>query len=522
MVGTKERNRTMTPAERYKKLEQHLSQENPVLLDVISLYQELDKIGYRTGILEKSETFSAQISWWPLISILGTFSAGKSSFINSYVGQSVQSTGNQAVDDRFTVICYGKNKEMITLPGLALDADPRFPFFEISKKIEKVEAGEGAKVDNYLQLKTINSDKLKGKILIDSPGFDADEQRRSTLKITDHIIEMSDLVLVFFDARHPEPGAMRDTLQHLVDNVLKRNDSAKVLFILNQIDTAAKEDNPEEVISAWQRAIAQQGLVSGNFYTIYNEEAAIKISDPKMLERFKRKKDEDLQTILGRMEQVSVERSYRITDTAAKMADELIKEKLPKIKQALQSWRRKTLMFDGVVFGLVAVLMVAGLVQFDLFNQPFSKWPIIGWASYSLVNSLIFLTSTAVILVIVHYFLRNKVCKWEIKRWHSQDAQVAKALAYNNRFWRGMFPKMPRGWGRKTLKSIEEVKVKSKQLIQKLNDQFADPSGLHQEALNLKKDEEKVMTAETSQFKEAQTALTVETSEAVAQVASEK
>ena len=57
---------------------------------------------------------------------------------------------------------------------------------------------------------------LRGKILIDSPGFDADAQRTSTLKITDHIIDLSDLVLVFFDARHPEPGAMSDTLAHLV------------------------------------------------------------------------------------------------------------------------------------------------------------------------------------------------------------------------------------------------------------------------------------------------------------------
>lgn len=58
--------------------------------------------------------------------------------------------------------------------------------------------------------------KLKGRILIDSPGFDADEQRKATLRITDHIIELSDLVLVFFDARHPEPGAMQDTLEHLI------------------------------------------------------------------------------------------------------------------------------------------------------------------------------------------------------------------------------------------------------------------------------------------------------------------
>ena len=238
----------MTPKERYQKLESHLAKENPVLLDVINNYKELDKIGYKTGLLKKTQTYAEQISWWPLISILGTFSAGKSTFINSYVEQKVQNTGNQAVDDRFTVLCYGGNQDVTTLPGLALDSDPRFPFFGISKEIEKVEKGEGSKIDNYLQLKTVQSECLKGKILIDSPGFDADSQRDSTLRLTNHIIEMSDLVLVFFDARHPEPGAMRDTLQHLVATTIGRKDSDKVLYILNQIDTAAHEDNPEEVI----------------------------------------------------------------------------------------------------------------------------------------------------------------------------------------------------------------------------------------------------------------------------------
>lgn len=473
----------MTPIERYKKLEQHLAQENPVLQDVLALYKELDKIGYRTGVLSKQETFSAQISWWPLISVLGTFSAGKSSFINSYLGQPVQATGNQAVDDKFTVICYGKNKEMTTLPGLALDADPRFPFFEISKEIEKVETGEGAKVDNYLQLKTVNSEQVKGKILIDSPGFDADEQRSSTLKIADHIIQMSDLVLVFFDARHPEPGAMRDTLVHLVENVIQRNDASKVLFILNQIDTAAKEDNPEEVISAWQRAIAQQGLVSGNFFTIYNEDVAIDISDPQLLERFKRKKDEDLKHILARIDKVSVERSYRITDAVAKLAKQLTSETLPKIKKALASWRRKTLILDGLVLGTIAVAVGIAVIQSDLMSQPLSQWPIIGWATGSLVNALISISAVLAVKLGVHYYIRNKVCKSEVKRWQTLDPMVAKALAYNNRFWRGMFPKTPRGWGRRTFKGLELIQNQSKQLIQKLNDQFAAPSGHLSETL---------------------------------------
>src|SRR5690606_37204871 len=135
------------------------------------------------------------------------------------------------------------------------------------------------------------SEALRGKILIDSPGFDADQQRTSTLHINDHIIGLSDLVLGFFDARHPEPGALGDTLQHLVAETVSRPDASKFLYILNQIDNTAREDNPEEVVAAWQRALAQYGLTAGRFYRIYARHAALPIADSRVRERLERKRD---------------------------------------------------------------------------------------------------------------------------------------------------------------------------------------------------------------------------------------
>ena len=178
-------------------------------------------------------------------------------------------------------------------------SDPRFPFYQMSRDLEAVAAGEGSRIDSYLQLKTCHSEHLRGKIIIDSPGFDADEQRTATLKISDHIIDLSDLVLVFFDARHPEPGAMHDTLEHLVANTVRRSDANKFLYILNQIDNAAREDNPEEVFGAWQRALAQKGLTAGRFYSIYDLDAAIPIENPTLKERFERRRDADMDAILA-------------------------------------------------------------------------------------------------------------------------------------------------------------------------------------------------------------------------------
>ncbi|WP_373017317.1 dynamin family protein [Thiomicrorhabdus sp.] len=462
----------MKPQDRYKKLEQHLSEENPLLLNVIKNYKELDIIGYKAGLLTKDETYASQISWWPLISILGTFSAGKSSFINQYTNNNVQTSGNQAVDEKFTVICFGNGDEVHTLPGLALDADPRFPFFGIAEEIDKVDQGEGNKIDHYLQLKTVPEEILKGKILIDSPGFDADAQRDSTLKLTDHIIDMSDLVLVFFDARHPEPGAMRDTLHHLVKTHLNRKDGDKILYILNQIDTAAQEDNPEEVISAWQRALSQQGLISGNFYTIYNEKLAVPIADSSLAERFKRKKDMDLERILDRMNKVSIERAYRITHMAETLANEIRDQKIPQIETAIKRWRKKVILTDIIIIGA----FLFGLDWLYWSNHDnltsFNEWLSNDWQHGAIISGILL-----AIVFGIHYFLRNKFCHYDARKLETEQPDIANALRYNNRFWRGMFSQHVRGWGRRNQKRLVSIVQSSKQAIQSLTDQFANPSG---------------------------------------------
>ena len=352
---------------RLKHLENHLEQENPVLLSTVQSFRELDTVAYSMGLFHPEQSYATQIPWWPLISILGTFSAGKSTFINHYLGTRLQRSGNQAVDDKFTVLCFSSHSNSHALPGVALDSDPRFPFYKVSGEIEKVAAGEGSRIDAYLQLKTSSSPALRGKILIDSPGFDADAQRTSTLKITDHIIDLSDLVLVFFDARHPEPGAMRDTLDHLVSATINRPDSGKFLYILNQLDTTAREDNPEEVVAAWQRALGERGLTAGRFFTIYNQEAANPIDDQALRRRFEGKRDTDLSEIHERMEQVEIERAYRIVGSMEKSARGYEEKVLPGLLQLMHSWRKRTLIGDVIALLLIALITLY-MLQRSVWN----------------------------------------------------------------------------------------------------------------------------------------------------------
>lgn len=101
---------------------------NPTLANAIKSFRKMDEVGHSMGLLERDQSYATYVTWWPMIAVLGTFSAGKSTYINSYLNLPLQRTGNQAVDDKFTVICYSHHPEAKTLPGIALDADPRFPF----------------------------------------------------------------------------------------------------------------------------------------------------------------------------------------------------------------------------------------------------------------------------------------------------------------------------------------------------------------------------------------------------------
>ncbi|HHH39424.1 MAG TPA: dynamin family protein [Sedimenticola sp.] len=463
---------------RLKHLESHLEQENPVLLDTVRSFRKLDEASYRMGLLNADESYATQIPWWPLISVLGTFSSGKSTFINHYLGFKLERTGNQAVDDRFTVICYSREETSHALPGVALDSDPRFPFYQMSEEIEKVAAGEGRRIDAYLQLKTCPSERLRGKILIDSPGFDADAQRTSTLRITDYIMDLSDLVLVMFDARHPEPGAMKDTLDHLVSKTINRPDSGKFLYILNQLDTTAREDNPEEVVAAWQRALGDRGLTAGRFYTIYNPDSAIPIEDDQLRERFERKRDADLGEIHGRMHEVEIERAYRIVGALEKTARDIEEQAVPALQEALARWKRRVLWGDGIVLGLLAVLLLFLVLDSGGLNAP--------WLQNLTGNPFLFWGGLGLLVVGaigIHFLIRKAAARSLTRtlRRHMEQigfkGDLVAAFQRSTRPWHSIFRKNPVGWNRKVRSKLKEVIEDADNYVQTLNDRFTNPSG---------------------------------------------
>ena len=477
------------PAEletRLESLENHLRTENPVLLSAVQSFRKLDTISRRLGFLGDHESHATRIPWWPLVAILGTYSSGKSTFLNDFLGQAVQPTGNQAVDDRFSVLCFGKEQDVRVLPGVALDADPRFPFYKMSRAIEEISAGEGSRIDAYLQLKACSSEVLRGKIFIDSPGFDADQQRTATLRVTDRIIDLSDMVLVFFDARHPEPGTMQDTLQHLVAETIHRTDSSKFLYVLNQMDHTARENNPEDVVGSWQRALAQKGLTAGRFYCIYSPRVAVPIEDEGLRARYEQKRDFDLAEIHGRIRQVGVDRAYRVMGNLEHTARDIEIRLVPRLQSMIMEWRGRVRRLDGIVFGAFLAAVLAWTLWTGewsglklthpfwsaLLNEP--AWVYVALAAVSLAAGYGHFTVRRLVANRILRVLRRELGD-------ARDREVLDALTAafrrNTRMWRTTFGPRPSGWNQSTRQQLSQVITEANGYVQALNDQFANPGG---------------------------------------------
>ena len=275
---------------------------------------------------------------------------------------------------------------------------------------------------------------------------------------------MSDLVLIFFDARHPEPGAMRDTLDHLVKSAMNHTDADKVLYVLNQIDTTAQEDNLEDVIGAWQRAMAQKGLISGSFYTIFNEKSMAHIEDEAVKERLMKKKDVDMRRIMSRIDKVGTERAYRIVRALEDIAKNLKDDKLIALHEALQKWSRNVVIGD-----MTAVILLAGALVF-LETQT-------GLLSASSTVLTVALAGVSLIGLYAHFSIRRLITNHVSKSWEEKDPNIARAVRHNTRWWKPVLGPTMKSWGKKEKKMLEKLVDQSQLNIQKLNDQFISPSG---------------------------------------------
>eukprot|EP01063_Lacrimia_lanifica_P013137 TRINITY_DN19776_c0_g1_i1.p1 TRINITY_DN19776_c0_g1~~TRINITY_DN19776_c0_g1_i1.p1 ORF type:complete len:501 (+),score=170.38 TRINITY_DN19776_c0_g1_i1:137-1504(+) len=169
----------------------------------------------------------------PMVLLLGNHSAGKSTFLNSLLGEEVQATGVAPIDDGFTVIMRGERS--LDEDGPTLVGTPSHGFSELQSY--------GPYFVNHLKLK-IRKTKDDSKcppnlMLIDSPGMigsprtgDRGSRGYDLLGVTKWFAERADVILLLFDPANP--GTTGETLDVLTQSL--QDMEHKFLIVMNKVD----------------------------------------------------------------------------------------------------------------------------------------------------------------------------------------------------------------------------------------------------------------------------------------------
>lgn len=436
-------------------LEKHFANDNPVLLDAAKVFHELDQVEYDLGLIENEETTACKHSWWPIISLFGGNSTAKSRFINSYLGTDQLLSGIQASGHKVTVLLYNTQPNPATLPGTALDVDHRYPFYQVSRKIDLLQPGEGHRVNAYLELKTINSDHLKGRLFIDAPNVSATQATPIMSMLVKHIIENSDLVLVFSDVFETTTALASE----LIQQVNLHQDSNKFIYLIDAPAASFYPTKNSEIISSWQRRLADIGINTGQFILLPNQEHNLGNENQNQFVE-----------IDQRLTNVEHDRSYRILSALEKSIQEVENVVVEEVKSAIALWKDRVNMSSLIILGSIAALLVLAEVQLGIVIDSLMD-PITG-SIIVLVIIAIMLPTHLIMGRIQAKFISHRL-KERQKELHLME-NLAELFESNLTFSRMLLSYAdPIGWNKRTKARLTQLSEKTRNLVQALNDSFS-------------------------------------------------
>ena len=181
------------------------------------------------------------------------------------------------------------------------------------------------------------------------------------------------------------------------------------------------------------------------------------------------------------MEQVEVERAYRVIGMLEKLALAVRDEAVPALEEARAAWRRRVLLTDAALLAVLAAAAVA--IGFQVGFDTATGW--LGAAGFGTA------LGAAVLLVAagyVHFQVRRmaaRACRRRLVRGWRADSPIeadwlGRAFAHGTSTWRTMWIAAPAGWGGAAKRKVADVLEETGRYVQRLNDRFADPSGRSQ------------------------------------------
>lgn len=421
-------------------LEKQFAATDPVLQKAVKVFQELDELEFEMALIDPDETTARRSSWWPLISTLGGYSPAKSEFLNRFLGVTLHTTRH-----KFTVLQYTPQTTSATLPGTALDADHRLPFYQISREIEQTSPGEGSKVNSYLELVTVNSNKIKNKLIIDTPVLNPAAENAVNALLRQHVTAISDLVLVFTDLFETDPEFNRDAIA----SILKYQDTNKFLFVIDHSELNLDPNKAQEIIASWQRRLAEFGIFTGHYVVLSQN------SDNTEIEQ--------------RVNNLNNDRSYRVLESlenSIRAVDDVVMEE---VESAITLWKERCNATTLIILSFIIMLILFAEIAVGILDLFFD--PIIG--PLIILALIAFLTPIHMLVSRVHAkFIINQLHKRQKRLNLSEDLSglFEKSLS----FWRVLLPiTQPVGKTKKNRKKLNHLLEQTKDLVQALNDQYS-------------------------------------------------
>ncbi len=432
-------------------LENHFAGTEPVLKIASTIFHQLDQLEYNLGLLDENESTACKSSWWPIVSLIGGTSPAKNNFIEHYLGSSIHKSSVYASHHKFTVLQYTPQITAVTLPGVALDVDHKLPFYQIANKIEQILPGEGRKINTYLELKTLNSDKLKGKLFIDTPPFTANSGTVQTV-LMKHVLGISDLSFVFTDIFDSEPTLISE----LIDELVKYQDSYNLVYIIDHSDMSLDLARSNEIINSWQQRLANLGLNTGHYIVLSD-------SDDVHLDGIK--------AIDERLANVEYDRSYRVLHNLEQSIRDVEEVLIPEVEAEILQWKERSNATTLIVMGFLVTLMLfaeitmGGIVLNSILD------PVIG---------PIILLILVFFLVPLHLLVSRIHAKFIVKHLYKrqQELNLIESLTglfeKSLSFGRIILPITESfGRSRKNSKKLKMLLDDTKELIQSLNESFS-------------------------------------------------
>jgi len=440
------------------QIEQQLADKNPALLQAFRLYHELDQVAYEMGLIGMDDSLANKTSWSPVITVIGEPSSGRNEFINRYLVDPSAQISSDSLGAQFNVLSYRESETSMSLPGTAVDGDPRFPFYHISEQLEQVKKGESRNINIYLDLKTSKSPQLKDKTLITAPGFSLHDRQEGINLLREHVAELSDLVFVFFDANQFILEDFKITLPPFLKHAANSHNPSKFIYIITEAGQAASV----ETISNWKHQLTNLGLQAGQFIGLSSEG------------------NSNVQQILEqRLSNIDIESAYRILSTLEvhimDVEDVVIKE----VTRGLKLWKERTHFTLTLLLSLIALTLVAGEIQFGLVAVLLD--PFIASTSFFIL--LIF-------LIPFHIYSSKFHAKFIIKHLHRRQTELgltenlAALFAGNLTVWRMLLPiTQPVAWTSEVRETLDMILTRAKGLVQSLNNSFntQSPSAEHEQ-----------------------------------------